>query len=100
MKLKILFFTLFVILLYSCSPKIAPIVAEKSTVPFNMVALNPNQFQGKTLFEANCAKCHRLYAPNEFSKEAWKPILKRMQANTDLNDAQTEQVFDYLTSGM
>lgn len=100
MKLKTPLFIILIILLYSCSPKIAPTVTPKSTIPFKMIALNPNQYQGKTLFEANCANCHKLYAPNEFSKEAWKPILKRMQANTDLNDAQTEQVYDYITSGL
>lgn len=107
MKIKSILFVLFILVAFSCSSKVVPLQTLPQTSPNvtaigvqNKVVLNENQCQGKILFETNCANCHDLYAPSDYSKEQWRPILKRMQANTNLKDAEIEQIHDYLTNGM
>lgn len=53
--------------------------------------------EGKSLYENNCAHCHKLYDPKQFSAEEWKPIMQRMQKNAQLTDEQGMKVYNYLT---
>ncbi len=85
---------------YSCSPKIVPVTESIENEVKTAIVLNPNQYQGKVLFEANCAKCHDLHKPSDYKPEKWTLILKKMIPNTELDEAQTALVYDYLTSGI
>ena len=108
MKLKVITLATFGILLYSCaskSPAAAPIVEAKEkpivkllTSDSNAMVLKKDYLEGKNLFENNCAKCHKLYDPKDFSAQEWKPILKRMQKQANLEDAQIENISNYITS--
>lgn len=93
MKTKIIFIAFLGLLLYSCSPKVVAPVAE---VP--KVELPTALAQGKTSFENNCARCHKLYAPNDFTKADWVPILTRMQIKAKLDDATMATISDYISS--
>lgn len=103
MKIKYILFVSLIIVAFSCSPKVVP-----STVPPPPTAeelnsskiLTQNQMEGKTLFEANCAKCHKLYEPATYSAEKWSSILKWMQPKAKISDAEREQIYDYVTSGI
>jgi cytochrome c5 len=52
--------------------------------------------QGKDLYENNCAKCHDLFKPQDFSKEAWAPILVSMQEKASLSDMQMVSISNYI----
>lgn len=103
MKIKYIFSVLLVASAFSCSSKVAP-----STVPPPPTAeelnsskiLTQNQIEGKAIFEANCAKCHKLYEPASYSAEKWTSILKWMQPKAKITDAERAQIYDYVTSGM
>jgi hypothetical protein len=95
MKTKIVIAALVVILIYSCSPKIAPQVTEVKEV---IGMLTPEMYEGKSMYENNCASCHKLYPTKAFSADEWKPILDNMQKNTKLQDAEIEKIYKYLTS--
>ena len=110
MKIKILIAALVAILIYSCSPKIAPqVTEEKEVAEIKEVTrvtevvgvigmLTPEMYEGKNMYENNCASCHKLYATKAFSADEWKPILNNMQKNTKLQDAEIEKIYKYLTS--
>lgn len=119
MKTKILIAAVVVILIYSCSPKITPqvtdvkavkeVIAETEVKEVKAVKavkevvgaigmLTPEMYEGKTLYENNCASCHKLYETKAFSVEEWQPILKRMQKKAKLQDADMEKINTYLTS--
>lgn len=89
-----------IVIAYSCSPKIAPTTQKVENMIKPEILLTDNQKKGKQLFEANCGNCHDLHKPSDFKAENWKPILKRMHPNTDLDDEQIALVSDYLTSGI
>jgi cytochrome c5 len=120
MKLKSILFIGAAVFTFSCATKVNTInentsnenkkinrqEIERQTLiveepfDFSSTVMTENQIQGKNLYETNCASCHQLYNPKEFSKENWNVILKKMQPNTDINDQQREQIYDYLTIGM
>jgi cytochrome c5 len=54
--------------------------------------------EGLSLYEYNCAKCHKLYAPKDFSAEEWKPIVARMQRKAKLNDLEGQKILAFLTN--
>jgi cytochrome c5 len=51
---------------------------------------------GKDLYENNCGKCHDLFKPNDFSKEAWAPILVSMQEKAGMSDMQMASISNYI----
>ena len=93
MKTRILAFAVLGIFIYSCSPKVIAPVSE-----VNKVALTPELAAGRTLYENNCARCHKLPQVNELSQEAWKPVLVRMQKKSKLDDTQMAGISNYIFS--
>jgi mono/diheme cytochrome c family protein len=104
MKLKIISLAIIGMLIYSCSPKITPQVTEVSNVKgdpeeqaISSVSLPTNTPDGKSIYENNCAKCHKLYDPKSFSRQAWIPILYDMQKKAQLSDAEMDKILAYLS---
>jgi cytochrome c2 len=59
--------------------------------------------QGKTLFEQDCAKCHRLKRPESRNEEQWNKIVPKMvkkankEAGTEkINQADQDLILHYL----
>lgn len=100
MKIKSIFFVSFIVVVFSCSPKVVPPTQNMEKEVESKVVLTQNQIEGKAIFEANCAKCHKLYEPATYSAEKWDSILKWMQPKAKISDTEREQVYDYVTSGM
>lgn len=59
--------------------------------------LTPELAEGKSLFVNNCAKCHNLKNPNNYTTEEWTPILLRMQKKAKITDADREAIYNYVT---
>ena len=59
--------------------------------------LTPELAEGKDLFVNNCAKCHSLKNPNNYTAEEWKPILDKMAKRAKISDAEKEKVYKYVT---
>ena len=75
-----------------------PVIVTNTTSSMNMVLLSKPLYDSKILYENTCNKCHKLYSPNEFSKEEWPRILRSMQRNTKLDDSQISGIQDYIYS--
>ena len=86
MKYKVLALAVLATIIYSCASKTAVATTEvkKEEVKFATV-MTPELAEGKSLFENNCAKCHKLYNPKDFTKEQWKPIVISMQKKAHLD---------------
>lgn len=98
MKSKILGLLLMGAIVYSCASKPVVVAAPKEEV--KVVILTAELAEGKNLYENNCAQCHKLFEPTDFSKEQWKPIVARMQRKADLDEAQGARIYDYLISNL
>jgi mono/diheme cytochrome c family protein len=94
MKLKIVSTSIILSILYSCggSKSATPMVEAKK------VATSMSIEEGKSLYEGNCAKCHKLYDATDFSKEDWKPIVQQMQKKAHLTVDQGVMIYNYLAS--
>lgn len=53
---------------------------------------------GKKIYENNCAKCHYLHKPEDFSRAEWKTILPKMKEKAQLSDADIVKIYKYITS--
>jgi len=94
---KILFLFVSISFLISCGSKAvvsAPVTEAKPVE----VALTPELAEGKLLFQNNCANCHKLYDPKDFSSEQWQPILKKMQKKARVTDVEIEKIYKYVTN--
>lgn len=106
MKLKSIAISFMALLIFSCAAKSSVTVVEAkkeelSTEPVvetKYVVMTEALAEGKTLFENNCAKCHSLYNPKDFSSEQWQPILIRMQKEAGLDYTQIASISNYINS--
>jgi len=120
MKSKIIVIALAAIFMSSCKTKkvttekevpvteeiteVVTVVEEKTIVKLSPVAENPetiklaSTYDGGNLYKNNCANCHQLYNAEDFSKEDWVPIMKRMQKKARITDAETLAIYDYLVA--
>lgn len=94
-KTKILGLAVLGIFIYSCSPKIVAPVAETKT--FEMTA---ELAEGKSLFENNCAKCHKLPEITKHTKEEWIPVVDRMAKKARITEDQEKLVYNYIVAGL
>lgn len=109
MKYKIVALVILSVIIYSCAAKstapsvvtktaeVKPAPAPNGNKPESALVLTPELMEGKNLFENNCAKCHRLHDPKEFSAEDWKPIVARMQKKAHLDDIAGQKIYNYVT---
>lgn len=95
MKIKLTVAAFLAIMIYSCSPKVTQPVAEKSP---EVTAHEKAVAEGKSMYENNCARCHKLFAPTERTQAAWAPILVKMQKKAKLDDTQMAMISNYIYS--
>lgn len=89
----------FVIVMANCSPKVAQ---QVTAGPVPTAAQMQTQFtadqldQGKMIWQNNCNKCHKLFAPESRTPEGWNNILKKMITKARLNTEDATLVRAYL----
>lgn len=54
--------------------------------------------EGKSIYEASCARCHKLFSPAKHTKEDWVGVLDRMAPKAKINEEQKHLVYIYLTN--
>lgn len=116
MKLKIIGFAVLSLVVLSCASKSSTVASTstketKASAPAQDPKASaatkaqaegpkprpmPNVAEGKSLYENNCAKCHKLFEAKEFSKEEWGPILVRMQKKAHLSDDEMAGISNYI----
>lgn len=108
MKSKIICAALLGIFAVACAPKVKVTAMQPDPVqvPPKIASLEEEKpiaedlAAGKSLYENNCAKCHKLFKPTDFSKEEWGPIIKSMQPKARIDDAQTASIHNYILSNL
>ena len=55
--------------------------------------------QGRELYIDNCANCHQLYAPDDFSPTRWNSIMASMAPKTSMTQSETDLALKYVTRG-
>ncbi len=94
MKTRISIISLIALLIFACSPKTSPTTSTNQTAK---IVLTPDLIAAKMSYENNCAKCHELFKPKDYTAEQWKPILLSMQKKANITDQEREKIYAYLT---
>ncbi|WP_396211274.1 c-type cytochrome [Flavobacterium sp.] len=94
MKSKTSIISAMALLIFACSPKTSP---TTSTSQIAKIELTPDLIAAKMSYENNCAKCHELFKPKDYTAEQWKPILVSMQEKAKITDQEREKIYAYLT---
>lgn len=55
--------------------------------------------QGRILYIDNCAACHGLYSPDNYTYTQWESILASMAPRTSMSPYQIQMVNEYVTRG-
>jgi cytochrome c2 len=100
--LKTFGFAMFLLFLVACATLAVKTVANTEPAPtkdFVLANFSEDQLgQGKTLFEANCVKCHNLKDPESKNPEQWNKTLIRMLPRTNLAYEEGRLVQAYLVA--
>lgn len=89
----------FVIGMINCSPKVAESVTAGPVPTSAEVKAQYSADQldhGKTIWQSNCNKCHKLFEPESRDPEHWNKILKRMIPRAKLSASDAQLVRAYL----
>jgi len=54
--------------------------------------------RGRAILVTECAACHRLFLPEEYSPERWRGIVKRMAGRASLAEDQAADLLRYLSA--
>jgi len=54
--------------------------------------------RGRAVLVTECAACHRLFLPHEYSPEQWRGIVARMARRASLSGDQSEDLLLYLSA--
>jgi mono/diheme cytochrome c family protein len=54
--------------------------------------------RGRAILVTECANCHRLFLPAEYSPEQWRGIVKRMANRASLGEDQAADLYLYLST--
>jgi mono/diheme cytochrome c family protein len=91
-----IFALLIIGILYACSQ-----ATNVSTVPTEVkkVVSAEELAKGKALYAANCVKCHKIFAPSDFTAKKWNQEVPEMAVKAKI-DAETERlILAYVLNG-
>jgi cytochrome c5 len=54
--------------------------------------------QGKTIYESNCNKCHKLKDPKSHTEEEWNKIVPNMSRKAKIDAASQDLVLKYVVT--
>lgn len=83
-------------LLVSCGPDLNAIPEVTPKMAMEMGTTQQQLQNGRSIYMANCNKCHERVPPAKIDPEAWREILPHMCQNAHLNSSQLADLQTYL----
>ena len=90
---------LIIIISFSCKKSSTGSLYTPSSADATATATLEELQQGRDLYINNCARCHDLYSPDDYTASQWKNIMPGMAPNTRMNTSQVTLVTKYVTRG-
>lgn len=101
---KSLLFGLLAITIASCSTKKKVVENTKNESAIEIIEpkipLTAELAAGKSLFEAECGKCHDMPVPNHYTKEKWMPIMNSMAKKAKMTEEERDLVYNFVTNDL
>lgn len=99
---KVIFTLSSLALLVACTPKTAEVVeviTETTTETTEEVVMRKpsvEEYEGMTLYNAHCGKCHDFKTISDYSMESWTKIVPNMSAKAKLDATQESKIMAYV----
>src|SRR5947209_13583513 len=61
---------------------------------------SPENEQGRKLYIAKCARCHKLYDPRNYSDQEWQTWMVKMAKKSKLSPDQQEEISHYVEAAI
>jgi hypothetical protein len=89
------------LLLIKCTPKkiTTTAISAENKAKIDEIRRNYTQAQmdeGKTIWQSNCNKCHRLHEPAEHSIDKWEKVLPDMSHRAKLSEADAGKLHAFI----
>lgn len=97
---KIITISILSLIIFACSHKTKSTVTktEVATEKTESATVSNAQFMvGKTVYEAKCGRCHKLFSPTKGNMSQWTGWIDRMAPKAKLTDEEKQQVTDYIS---
>jgi mono/diheme cytochrome c family protein len=98
-KLKWFFAILILMAAISCKKSSTASLYTPTSIDATATATLEELQQGRTLYINNCARCHDLYSPDDYSASQWRSIMSSMAPKTRMTSSETTLVTKYVTRG-
>jgi cytochrome c5 len=87
------------LIVFACSHKTttrtSATIAEMKT---SSATVSHEQFmEGKITYEANCARCHALKEPSNYTADEWTKWIDKMAPRAKISEEQKQQIFNYVS---
>jgi cytochrome c5 len=96
---KIITIVLVSLVVFACSHKTTSTVTKTETIVKTESATvsNAQYLEGKTVYEAKCGRCHKLYKPERGNMTQWTKWIDRMAPKAKLTDEEKQMVIRYVS---
>jgi len=89
------------LLFANCHPKMHKSKSAEKTTETAAPPATPEQMaQGKTIYDAQCGKCHDLPKAGDYTEKRWNKILPDMIAKANVNAADARLVRAYVMANV
>jgi cytochrome c5 len=96
---KIITIVLISLVVFACSHKTTSTVAKTESIikTESATVTNAQYVEGKTVYDAKCGKCHKLYSPERGNMTQWTKWIDRMAPKAKLTADEKTQVTNYVS---
>lgn len=92
-KFLVLFSIVFIV--FACSHKTTSSASSSVEKTQSATVSHAQYLEGKAVYETNCAKCHKLKDPHNYTSEEWGKWVDKMAPKAKLTDEQKQQVYNF-----
>ena len=98
-KIKFIVAILILLVMVSCKKSSTVSLYTPTSSDATTTATLEELQQGRELYINNCASCHDLYSPDDYSATQWRGIMSSMGTKTRMTSSETTLVTKYVTRG-
>jgi len=98
-KIKFIVAILILLVMVSCKKSSTVSLYTPTSSDATTTATLEELQQGRELYINNCASCHDLYSPDDYSDTQWRGIMSSMGPKTRMTSSETTLVTKYVTRG-
>lgn len=96
---KLITIVIISLVVFACSHKTTSTTTKTATAmkTESATVTNAQYLEGKTVYEAKCGRCHKLFSPDKGNMTQWTKWLNAMAPKAKLTDEEKQMVTNYIS---